>query len=303
MFWTDPPPPATGYGDLYLAMAIVTILSCASLAAMVRITRTWSTRRMYVVTLVGFVWLVVYVRYVVDSPAVARVMPISSAIVMGNWSPIIAAALAGIVWRAMDCGMVRPAVTLVPLVVLSFISAWWPVFAARPATFERRSGTVHLQSTNMTCSPAAAASLLTAYGIPATEAEMVHMCLTTRDGTPTLGLYRGLKLKAAQYNYDVEFITADLNELRVLSDPVVLTCGIEAGQKVDERYKNEWGWKPGVHHSVVLYRYVSDSQIEIGDPAVGPETWRLDGLRTLWRGEAIRLVKRTGQPTQLASRR
>ena len=276
-------------GDLYLAMAIVTVLGAAALAATVRVTRRWPRAALLPALLVGFAWLTVYVKYVVDAPIVATLMPVSSAVVLGNWTPVLAAALAGVAYRAIGGPVWRPLVTLVPLVGFAFYSAWWPVFSPRPATHDKLVGRVWEQSHHSTCSPAAAATLLGAYDIPATESEMVGLCLTTPDGTATLGIYRGLRLKTAG-RYDVEFITTTVEELGGASSPMLLKCGIEVGRTVDPRYTRDWGWKPGIDHTVVLFRFLSPTQVEVGDPAAGLEVWTVDALRTLWRGEAIRLV-------------
>ena len=56
-------------------------------------------------------------------------------------------------------------------------------------------------------------------------------------------------------------------------------------------WKN-WGWTPGMAHSVVFFRTLPNNLVEIGDPSVGREHWGMDGIETLWHGDAMRLVKR-----------
>ncbi len=56
--------------------------------------------------------------------------------------------------------------------------------------------------------------------------------------------------------------------------------------------KNEWGWTPGVGHTVVVFGFTDDGRVEVGDPAVGREHWTVDDLRVLWNGEGLRFVRR-----------
>lgn len=223
-------------GDLYLAMAAVTIISVGVLAAMVRAARGWSRSVLLLSLLFGIGWLTLYVKYVMDSPAIARLMPVSSAIILGNWTPILACGLAGLSWRAIGGSTWRPGITLIPLMGFAFYSAWWPVFSPRPATQDKEQRGVWLQSTRSTCTPAAAATLLAAHGIRTTETEMTQLCLTTHHGTSLLGLYRGLTLKTAGGPLQVEFITTNVDGLKVIDTPMVITCGIRHDQQVDMKY-------------------------------------------------------------------
>ena len=92
------------------------------------------------------------------------------------------------------------------------LAATWPLLGRTPACSERwdELGTC-LQTTDYTCSPACAATLLKKYGIAATEQEMAELCLTRR-GTSWQGLYRGLKLKTAGTDWDVAGLPAAPDE-------------------------------------------------------------------------------------------
>lgn len=169
-----------------------------------------------------------------------------------------------------------------------------PVFVSpMPETNDRWRDGVCLQTSPATCSPAAAATLLRAHGIPATEREMAGLCLTREGGTAAHGLYRGLKLKTAGTPWDVEVIDTDAAGLRAMSPgAAILTVRLDRTPGTDSRYEQLWGWTPGVRHTVVFYRFTGDGKVEMGDPSVGRERWSAKDLGVLWHGEGMRLVRR-----------
>ena len=57
------------------------------------------------------------------------------------------------------------------------------------------------------------------------------------------------------------------------------------------------GWVPGQSHSLVFSHFLDPRTIVMNDPSFGRELWRLDDLKTLWTGRAIRLVPRTQEST------
>src|SRR5207253_1045390 len=128
--------------------------------------------------------------------------------------------------------------------------------------------------------------------IPATEAEMARLCLSGRAGTPLYGLFRGLKLKTRDTNWDVELISLNIDDLRRENAlPAVLVAELTDAKAADRRYSEDWGWIPGVQHAVVAFR-IDERRVEIGDPAIGRERWLLEALRVLWHGVALKLVPR-----------
>src|SRR5690606_12744726 len=106
------------------------------------------------------------------------------------------------------------------------------------------------------CSPAAAATLLRHYDIPATETELVDLCLTRLEGTSLHGLYRGLKLKTAGTPWDVEAFNGNLEQLHeyVESGPVILNVRLPFEMGPESIYVTQWGWVPGQGHTVVVLR-------------------------------------------------
>jgi predicted double-glycine peptidase len=154
---------------------------------------------------------------------------------------------------------------------------------------DRWDDNVCLQTSQASCSPAAAATLLRAYCIDTTEQEMALLCLTSREGTSMLGLYRGLKIKTRNTAWDVYmFDSATIDDLRG-AGPVLLSVELRDGRL--EQHMQTWGWIPGVPHTVVLLGFVGDDKVLVADPAIGREVWFIDDLRLLWHGEGARLVR------------
>jgi len=166
------------------------------------------------------------------------------------------------------------------------------LFQPRPMLTSRWKNGVCLQSSEASCSAAAAATLLTLHGIAATEEEMAGLCLTTDAGTSLQGVYRGLRIKTAGTKWRVAPIAGGFDRLHDEDTPALLSVGLGRWQSADVRYSRDWGWAPGTLHSVVLMGFVMNEKVNIADPKVGREQWLVQGLTVLWKGEGLRLVER-----------
>jgi hypothetical protein len=158
-----------------------------------------------------------------------------------------------------------------------------------PELGDRWSDGVCRQTSEESCSAAAAATLLHTYGIAADERQMARLCLTSERGTLAAGVWRGLRIVGGPHRLGPRTFHGSVEDLRAAGGPVLINVGLRRGQSADPRYQAEWGWTPGVSHSVILFRFVDDSHIEIGDPDVGWEVWSVDSLRVLWHGDGILL--------------
>lgn len=137
---------------------------------------------------------------------VALLVPTSNLIVVGNWLPMFAGLLAAVVWNSTPIGVVRRSLCLFGLAAAAGYALVHPLLGEAPHCGNQWDHEGHCrQTTSRTCSPAAAATLLARYGIPATEQEMAELCLT-RQGTSWQGLYRGLKLKTAASDFNVQVV-------------------------------------------------------------------------------------------------
>jgi hypothetical protein len=238
-------------------------------------------------------FIVAFTFHLSDKLVLARLLPFSNVIVLGDWLPPAVALLAGLAWRRMPGRAWRKAVLVVPLVAVCGLRSYGRLFGDVPPLGQARwKAGMCRQTSQASCSPAAAATLLAARGIDATEAEMATLCLTRDAGTSMLGLYRGLKLKTRGTRWDVEAFRGNIESLRSEPGPVILSVRLDPAPGVDARYQQLWGWAPGVSHTVVFFGFQSDGKTDIGDPAVGREYWREDDVRVLWHGEGLRLVRR-----------
>lgn len=226
----------------------------------------------------------------------ARLIPASAAIVYSNMAAPLAALAAGWSLRLLHTPVWRRTLMVVLLGGASLTAVLWPVLsiAVRPAPAggDNWAHGVAMQTSWATCSPAAAATLLRASGIDKSEADMIPLCLTDGSGTPTLGLYRGIKLVAEQHHRDAQVLDESLDELLAADDwPVLLAVKLPVGTP-DRRYAEKWGWIPGMGHSVVVLGSAGDDRIWVGDPSVGLERWSRHDLEVLWHGDGMRLLRR-----------
>ena len=102
---------------------------------------------------------------------------------------------------------------------------------------------------NATCSPAACATLLRRYGVEASEGQMARACLTTLLGTSNQGIWRALKMYSPD-GYEVKL--ESYKSYQDLAFPVLINAKLKNNHRDSGLYSSEWGWKPGVPHTVVL---------------------------------------------------
>ena len=128
------------------------------------------------------------------------------------------------------------------------------------------------------CSACSGAALLLHHEIDTSEREMVGLCLTRKDGTPELGLYRGLKLKTQGTNWSVRPLPSDLGEIR-RRDMLPAILFVEVGNAMD---RGQW-WRPRcTTHSVVLFGFTDNGVAVVGDPSCGMKRWKLEELEEHW---------------------
>lgn len=235
----------------------------------------------------------VYLYYLWDDILLAKLLPFSSLIVVGNWLPPLAGFLAGVAWKSMPGSLRRRNLYAVAMLVISLIAMVEPVWGRAPECNDAWDDFVCRQTSETSCSAAAAATLLRLHGIVSTEQEMAELCLTQSRGTSWQGLYRGLCLKTIGTDLEVEVLRCSARDLVVLNkSPLILVVGIPRGVAVDPIYTEEYQWGVGDLHSVVFLGFERDGSARIADPEIGVETWSWEDLNVLVRGRAIRLVHR-----------
>ncbi|MEX2172886.1 MAG: hypothetical protein WD872_00905 [Pirellulaceae bacterium] len=281
--------------DLTIGFAVIAVLACGLFWCAAGLAAGLSVRAGNALGLLAVGCLLLYICLLWQSPQVAAWLPYSNLIVVGNWLPLFTAAIAGLVWQRLPASAVRRGFTLAALVLCGAFASIYPLLGPVPRCQNRwdKLGTC-LQTTDYTCSPAAAATLLHKYGIEASEQEMARLCLTRR-GTTWQGLYRGLKLKTAGTPWDVQVCHGLAEDLALpQGGPMIVSVGLAANAAGNTDFSREFGWVPGVNHSVVLERVRANGVAIVADPSqeMSREHWDRETLRKLWRGNALRLVPR-----------
>ena len=284
--------------DLVIGYAILALTAAGLFLATCQFARGWSSRACNWMAVGVVALLFVYIRTLWYDVRLADILPFPNLIVLGNWLPLFAAVMTGLVWRQTPGAPLRRSYTTLLLAGAGSLAAVFPLLGSSPQCGDRwdKLGTC-LQTTKFSCSPAAAATLLKRHGIAASEQEMAELCLT-RHGTSWQGLYRGLKLKTAGTGWDVEICRSSPADLaRNCNSPMILSVGLDGSAPADTEFTREFGWIPGVNHSVVLEGFSSSGCAVIADPSqeMSREHWDQGTLAALTRGNAFRLVRRQGR--------
>lgn len=242
-----------------------------------------------------------YMFWIWDRPVLARILPYSNAIILGNWLPVAAAFFVGVCIQTQTIAVIRRIVLATALGCVSGFSLISPLLGDAPecGILDHSGRIFEFQTTQQTCSAACAAGLLRLHGIDATEEELAKLCLT-RSGTHWLGVFRGLKIKTAGTEWDV--VVEEVN-------PKQLTCGENLPGVLALTFKPEAaehsiesGFGTEVGHTVVCLGTCRKSKtLEVFDPSpdYGFESWNDRILADVQTGILLRLVSRKGTPSPL----
>lgn len=282
--------------DLLLAISVMTLVSLAAGGLAGGVAYSQQGQRTMLCLALSVLATILFLLYASGQLFWARIVPASAAIIYTNFAAIFAALAAGWAYRLPETPVWRRGLMAAMLAMGSLAAILWPLLSIAirppPTGGDRWEQGVAMQTSWATCSPAAAATLLRGEGIPVSEVDMIPLCLTDSSGTPTLGLYRGIKLIAERNHQTVQIVDATIEELLLQDDwPVLLAVELPYGVE-DRRYADQWGWIPGMGHSVVALDRTSQGDLIIGDPAVGMEVWTQSDLQVLWHGVGLRVIER-----------
>lgn len=280
--------------DLWRAIAVMGAIAALAAAITARKVSKDRQRQMLVIAISTF-GMFAFLFYAAGRLYWALLIPDSAAIIWSNWTPVFAAIAASCCLRLAETPLWRRLLMGIALACTALAALIWPFLniwlRPPPAGDNLWNGPVAMQSGWATCSPAAAATFFTASGIDVSEAEMVPRCLTDASGTPTLGLYRGAKVTAQQHGRQVAARILSADQLSNRDQfPILIMVKLPEKGVDDPRYEQQWGWVPGLGHSVVILEPRGDDRFLIGDPSVGPELWSRQDLKVLWRGDAIQFI-------------
>jgi hypothetical protein len=279
--------------DIWVAVGVMIFVAVGAGVVSARFLSTDKGQRVMLLLALSLVATFFFLLYFVGQLFWARVVPLSAAIIYSNLAAVFAGLGAGWAWRMPGTPWWRRISLTLILSGAALVAILWPLLSMAlrppPEGQDQWSGPVAMQTSWATCSPAAAATLLSAEGLPVSERDMIPLCLTDHDGTPTLGLYRGLKLVASRNNRQVEITDRSLARLLQEDDwPVLAAVRLPFGVD-DPRFAEEWGWIPGMGHSVVVLSRTPGGEFVVADPAIGLEVWSESKLKTLWQGNGLRI--------------
>ena len=287
--------------DLYLSLGIM--ISLCGLTAFAGASLQKRAGRVIVFCIEVVICLVTaaYLQYLWDRPLLSRLLPFSSTVILGNWLPVVGSFFLGVFLKTERITQLRRIVLASVMIGISGYSLAKPMLGQPPEcvpSFNNR--TLDFQTTNQTCSAACAASLLRMHGISATEDELARICLTRR-GTHWLGVYRGLKLKTANTNWDV--VAEDVNPKDLFSSRPnlgVLAMSFQAPGE-DQVVDPEWGFESDIGHAVLVLQSRSSKSIDVFDPSpeYGHETWSEEVLASVKQSILLRLVPRDGNESPI----
>ena len=284
-------------GDIYLGLLVLAVLDTAFFVVGRVIGQRVSHRSGNLIAVLSFAALIAYVACVWDQVVLARLLPFSNLVVVGNWYLPAAGFLGGLAFSQAGSANWRRWLSVGGLHCAALVTVISPLLGTAPRCGNQWDHTgICFQTTDQTCSAASAATLLKMHGIESTEQEMAELCLT-RHGTNWMGLYRGLKKKTAGTAWDVEVSACSARELHALSQPAIVSVGLPPANNADRLTQAEYGWTPGVRHSVVLLGFTNDDLVNIAEPTagVGRESWSVSDLHEFYLGQCVRLVRRLGR--------
>ena len=281
--------------DLALAAAGLAGLALVSFSIGLQTSTRWPARRTAALAIIVLAALLVFLFRYHGTWQIARVLPYSGAIVLGNWIPVGAAFFAGIMLGQRETPRWRRYCLACLILLASSYSVACSFLGHLPVRHRfSRQYTATEQGRQSSCGACCAANLLQHHGIDANEDELVGLCLTSYRGSPALGLYRGLKRKTADTDWDVEVVTCTADELIRTRGPLLIRVWIPTILRLDHRgLSPEFGRR--AQHAVLLMDAHDDDHIQILDPAVPDDrrrNWDIARLRGCWPGEALRLVRR-----------
>lgn len=282
---------------LRLAIGLMAFLSVAVFVVTARLLHNVSATMLNLLAVVVLGLIGAYMYLVWGQLWIVNWIPLPSVIVLSNWFPIMLALLAAILWNRMRA---EPVWRRAPAQLALLGVAVWTMISVIPVSPPKCGDEwlppeppvpwrICLQTTPYTCSAASVATILESLGIAATEAEMARLSLTRR-GTTWLGMYHGLSIKLMGTGMAARFFEGSVEDVARLTAqrPVLLCCQLtEEVAALSPKYKEEYGWIPGVLHSVVCFGTQGDLFL-IGDPSQRRmERWQRRDLINLWTGTGL----------------
>jgi hypothetical protein len=279
------------YIILHIALSVVGLLTAFLAPGKSLFTRV-AAAVMVLIVVLGFLLErnAEWAWYVMSAPG-------SDLIFLTNYSLEATTLLSAVLWRTAQPGFgrVRAVILSTALLSVGIGSYSWYFRPVPPGLVGKVDKMGYCRQTSEdSCSAAAAVMLLHRYGVTTTEAEMAELSLTRQGlGTPLLGLFRGLALKSRDAGLHPEVVhpRAKISG-ELVPIPSILYVGVKRLASASTKSELEKaGFRPGTKHAVVAIEYDPDSGVTVADPSVGVEVWDDTLLKKLWDGRSLVLRK------------
>ncbi|MHC4643066.1 MAG: cysteine peptidase family C39 domain-containing protein [Planctomycetota bacterium] len=269
---------------MIFAICFISVSAVVAFFCGLKISFRLGTKGRYLLLTGSLLFGIGYVFILRDSSLQILLIRNANTIFYGKWLLIISGFAAGVLTRVSSVRMWRRAVLVLALLAASSMDLFCYFIYPRPEGGNVTAKWLSIQTTESTCSAAAAASLLRIYGIEVSEKEMIRACLSTIKGTPWQGVWRGVNLYAHP-NYKAVLVRGIDREN--IEFPILISAEFNSNSEEHTKYVSRWGWKPGTPHSVVLFERTENGYLTVGDPAIGIERWDDEALEVLWDGQGI----------------
>ena len=298
--------------DLWIAIGFVAAISGLALMAGRRLSLSvYRNRPLLFLECLAF--SLVFAFGVVGRLTWAHAFPTPAAVCWSNWMPIFLAFTAGLAseMSGLRCAWRKAAAFIFLVIAGGFLVL--PV--ARPhlspielAEFDQWHEGVCLQSNESSCGPAAVATLLRQRGVlersrrlpqryalpdydpTSCEAYLAGLCLTSNEGTSSLGLFRGLKMSLEGTGMKARVADSDprfWSSKDQLPNVAVVQFEASGTQSLVRGLIHRDGEK----HAIVIHGREEDGRWLVADPAMGWSRWDDQTFRAVFTGEAIYIAR------------
>ena len=294
--------------DLWIAMGFVAAISGLAFLAGRRLSLSvYGDRPLLFLECLAF--SLVFAFGVVGRLTWAHAFPTSAAVCWSNWMPIFLAFTAGLATEmsALRVAWRKTAASVFLLIGTAFLVL--PVARPHLSPIELSEADhwqegVCLQSNEASCGPAAVATLLRQrrllersqrlplrYAWPdceptSCEALLAELCLTSNEGTSSLGLFRGLEMSLEGTGLEARIADQEPRFWQTKDQlPNVAVVQFEPSRSQGP-VRGLLG-RDGDKHAIVVHSRTADGRWLVADPAVGWRHWDDQALRASFTGEAI----------------
>ncbi|NIP22983.1 MAG: hypothetical protein GWN67_03200 [Phycisphaerae bacterium] len=273
---------------MIFAICLISALSVVTFLCGLKIGHRLGKKGRYSLLIVSLLIGIGYVFFLRDGSLQILLIRNANTIFYGKWLLIITGFAAGVLTQISSVKMWKRTVLVLALLAVSSMDLFSYFIYPRPDGGNVTEKWLCMQTTESTCSAAAAASLLRIHGIEVSEKEMIRVCLSTIKGTPWQGVWRGVNLYAPPEHKVVLIRGIDSKNIEF---PMLISAEFDSSNEEHTKYVSQWGWKPGTPHSVVLFERTKDGYLTVGDPSIGIDRWDDEALEVLWNGQGIVLKK------------